>query len=163
MWCDDNSMHSILDLLIKCMYAKDLSQKQENTQLHHLRWQHSLSHTYTRRTIVTNLEGCGKKNTNALSVLHTHGTYPPHPLQHQPSPLSCLQKTVYAKLWAACAVSKTSLHYHNDTADDTADGYHSRRVSQSALKEVHVLHIFYRGICLLHVLCFTSVHLCRLL
>lgn len=88
-------MHSILDLLIKCMYAKDLSQKQENTQLHHLRQQHSLTHTYTSRTIVTNLEGCGKKNTNALSVLHTHGTYPPHPLQHQPSPLSCLQKTQF--------------------------------------------------------------------
>lgn len=86
----------------------------------------TLWHTYTRRTIVTDLEGCGKKNTNALSIQHTHTAHilPTHDTTPTvtPDPLSCFLQTVYDKAVRYSAVSETGLHNHKDTAK----GYHSQ-------------------------------------
>lgn len=126
MWCDDNEhAHSIR---LTKVHACKRSVSNKGTHFY-ITWDGSaltLWHTYTRRTIVTDLEGCGKKNTNALSIQHTHTAHilPTHDTTPTvtPDPLSCFLQTVYDKAVRYSAVSETGLHNHKDTAK----GYHSQ-------------------------------------
>lgn len=56
---------------------------------------HTTTRTHACRTIATDLEGCGKNNTNRLSIQHkSHAqcAHPPHPSQQH-----CPPQRVYAK------------------------------------------------------------------